>query len=62
MKLRLPPEELVVVMRRQVENLGWLRDRFPGRAKVEATIREVMGALEGLRARAAREIEHGQGS
>jgi hypothetical protein len=58
MKLRLPPDELVVVMRRQVENLLWLRDRFGG-AKVEATIREMMGALERLRARAAKEIEHG---
>jgi hypothetical protein len=58
MKLRLPPEEITVIMRRQVETLCWLRDRFPGRAKVEATIREVMGALEGLRARAAREIQN----
>jgi hypothetical protein len=62
MKLQLPPEEIVVVMKRQVETLCWLRDRFPGRAKVETTIREVMAALEGLRERAAREIEHGQGA
>jgi hypothetical protein len=57
MKLRLPPDELLVVMRRQVETLCWLRERFPGRPKVEATILEVMGAL-GLRARAAREIQN----